>query len=85
MSSIRNGTMRTFFATARSTSRRICGDSLACPEKIRTITSALEIASTIAPPQSVPAMMSRGAIQQRSPLASSPRHTLSATSLSLLE
>ncbi len=84
-SSMRNVRILTPLATARSTSRLICCDELALPEKISTITFAPVIASMIAAPQSTPPWMSRGATQQRMPRASNPAQTASATGLSLLE
>jgi hypothetical protein len=69
-------------ATARSTSRLICGDSFACCEKISTSTLAPVIAVTIDSPQSIPGTMSRGAIQHRMPACSSVAQAASAEALS---
>jgi hypothetical protein len=77
--------MVTPFLTARSISRRICADSFAFDEKMRTMTRQRSIASTMAAPYSPPGMTSRGAIHQRMPLASGTAQAASAAGLSLLE
>ena len=51
-------------------------------EKTSTITCAAEMAAVICWPNGWPATWSRGAIQQRMPLASRPWHTASAAGLS---
>ena len=83
--SIRNGTMTFALLTARSISRRTCGDSFACPEKIRTTMFALDSASMMDLPHSSPARTSRGAIQQEIRRASSAAHAASAIGLSRAE
>ena len=64
--------------TARSTSRRTCGDSFDSAEKISTIRRVLLIALTVAPAHVSWGLMSRDASQQRMPADSSPRHATSA-------
>jgi hypothetical protein len=81
-SSMRNGMIDNPRCTARSTSLFICGESFAFAEYTRTITRLALMASTMAPPQSTPGRMSRGAIQQRMPLFSSVAQTASAVGLS---
>ena len=83
--STRNGTIIRSMDTARSTSRRTCGDAFALVEKSTTNTRQAFSASTICWPYSEPAGMSRGAIQQRIPCFSSPARTASAVSLSAAE
>ena len=85
MSSIRTGMTTSPLLTARSTSRLICGDPLACEEKTSSITRAWSIASINAEPHSIPGRMSRGAIQQRMPRDSSFAQTASAYGLSRAE
>ncbi len=85
MSSMRSGMTGMPLLTARSTSRRICGESLALAEKIRIIARQSAMAETMASPHSAPGTMSRGAIQQRMPAASSVAHAASAVGLSWVE
>jgi hypothetical protein len=84
-SSMRSGMIAVPLCTARSTSRLICCDSLACAENTNTNTRDAWIAEMIDSPQSAPGAMSRGAIQQRIPLASSVAQTASPTGLSFDE
>ena len=84
-SSIRRGIIGTPLLTARSISRWICRESLALAEKISTITRHRSIASMMACPYSWPGLMSRGAIQHRTPARSSTALAASAAVLSLLE
>jgi hypothetical protein len=83
--SIRIGIIVTPSPTARSTSRRTWRDSFVFDEKISTITRALLMASMMASPHSAPGEMSRGAIQQRMPAASSVAQAASAADLSICE
>jgi hypothetical protein len=64
-SSMRKGTTGMPLFTARSTSRSICEEALALPEKTSTIKRALPIASMIDSAQPTPGRMSRGAIHTR--------------------
>jgi hypothetical protein len=82
---MRIGTIVTPWLAANSTSRAIWPDVFAWSEKTRTITRLAWMASTMAAPQLDPGGTSRGATQQRIPLASKVAQTASATGLSLLE
>jgi hypothetical protein len=82
MCSIRSGTTGIPRFMARSTSRRICADSFALLEKIRTITRQVSSALMMAAAHAVPGRTSRGAIQQRMPAASSAAQVASAGVLS---
>jgi hypothetical protein len=85
MSWMRKGMIGTPLLTARSTSRRICGESLAFAEKIRMSTRQWLMPSIIASPHSAPGTMSRGAIQHRIPDPSSAAQVASAAALSWVE
>ena len=84
-SSSRTGITGRPWFTARSTSRLICGEVLALADSRSTKIFASAIACTIAAPHSWPGRMSRGAIQQRMPCASSTAQVASAAGLSFDE
>ena len=81
-SSMRNGMMGMAAEIPRSTSRITCGERFECIEKISSSTRLSRIAWTIALAQLAPGKTSRGAIQQRTPLASRVAQAASAVVLS---
>ena len=82
---MRKGIMGMPVSTARSISRLIWGEVLEWAENTRTMVPDPSMPSTMASPQSVPGRISRGAIQQRMPLASREATMASAVGLSWLE
>jgi hypothetical protein len=84
-SSTRMGMTVRPLSMARLTSRLIWCESLALLEKTSTMMGQASMASTIDSVQSEPNATSRGAIQQRMPLASRMAQTASAVILSWLE
>jgi len=79
------GTMHTSLPSALLTSRSTSLDRLAWADKTSTSTRLLSIAATMAALQLSPALMLRGAIQQRRPASSNAPHSVSATVRSSLE
>ena len=69
---MRNGTIVTLALAAMPTSLCTACDLFTLSENTSTMTWADEIAAVICWPNGWPATWSRGAIQQRMPLASSP-------------
>jgi len=63
----------------------ICLDLFALVEKSNNNTREVRIALTIDSPQSAPGVISRGAIQQRTPFVSNIAQTASAAGLSSVE
>ena len=82
VSSIRSGTTVRPWCTARSTSRWICCEEFALALNTSTMALDCSIASMIDSAQDAPGRMSRGAIQHRTPRASSNAQTASAVTLS---
>ena len=74
--------MLSCLCTALSTSRRTCGERLLLAENTRIMMRAAAIASMISEAQSAEGAMSRGAIQQEMPCASSLARSSNAQSRS---